>query len=81
MKIITAMSPRTPAIRPARMPLIRVCARGRGGAGGEGRAGGAGGVCGAEPLGEGGGSVVVSGAAGVSVMDFFFPEWERPLTP
>jgi hypothetical protein len=63
MKIITTMSPRTPAIRLVRKPLIRVCARRCGGAC---RADEGGGV---EPLGEGGGSVVVvSGGAGVSVM-------------
>src|ERR1039458_1096008 len=61
MKIITTMRPRTPAIRPVRMPLILVCARRRGGA--------CGGGGGAEPLAEGGGSVVVrSGGTGVSVM-------------
>ena len=68
MKIITTMRAAMAAIRPVRMPLIRVRSARR--AGGCGATGGGR----AEPLREGGGTVVVAacGAAG-SVMAVFPP--------
>src|SRR5579859_7377908 len=61
MKIITTIRATAPAIRPVRMLLIRVRAGRRGGAWGGGG--------GAEPLAEGGGSVlVVPCGSGVAVM-------------
>jgi hypothetical protein len=72
MKIITTIRAAAPAIRPVRMLLIRVRPGRRGGAWGAGGGGGA------EPLGEGGGSVlVVPCGAGVAVMALLLPEWER----
>jgi hypothetical protein len=60
------------AIRPVRMLLIRARSGRRGGASGADGAGGA------EPLGEGGGSVlVVRCGAGVAVMARLLPGWER----
>src|SRR6202045_2422395 len=74
MKMITTIRIAAPAIRPVRMPLIRVRAGRRGGAWGAGLGGGA------EPLGEGGGSVlVVLCGAGVSVMTRLLPEWSGSL--
>ena len=52
MKITTTMRAATPAMSPVRIPLIRVCSRGRG-------AGDGGGGGGADPLAEGGGRVLV----------------------
>ncbi len=75
MKIITTARAATPVIRPVRIPLIRVRAGRREGAGG---AGGFGGGGGAEPLAEGGGSVLVAPCgSGVAVMALLLPEWER----
>jgi hypothetical protein len=75
MKIITTARATTPVIRPVRMPLIRVLTGRRGGAGGTGGLGGGGG---AEPLTEGGGSVLVAPCgSGVAVMALLLPEWER----
>jgi hypothetical protein len=68
MKIITTIRAAAPAIRPVRMLLIRVRPGRRGGAWGAGGGGGA------EPLGEGGGSVlVVPCGAGVAVMALLLP--------
>jgi len=86
IKISTTTRPTKPAIRPARMLLIRVRASERtGGWGTDGGTGGGGGG-GAEPLDEGGGSVVAEpcgGGLGV-IGCCFFPEWTQgvgePLT-
>src|SRR5271169_1138334 len=69
MKIITTIRAATPAIRPVRMPLIRVRTGRLGGAWGAGGGGGA------EPLGEGGGSVLMVSCG--AVMALLLPEWER----
>src|SRR5580700_4728461 len=72
MKIITTIRATAPAIRPVRMPLIRVRSGRPGGAWGAGGGGGA------EPLGEGGGSVLVLPCgAGVAVMARLLPGWDR----
>src|SRR5579871_2782474 len=69
-KIITTIRATTPAIRPVRTLLIRVRAGRRGGAWGGGG--------GAEPLAEGGGSVLVLPCgSGVAVMALLLREWER----
>src|ERR1700730_1020487 len=62
MKMITTIMIAAPAIRPVRMPLIRVRAGRRGGTGGAGLGGGA------EPFGEGGGSVLEVCGGGGAVM-------------
>ena len=71
MKITTTMRAATPTIRAVRMALIRERV---------GRPGGAcGGGGGAEPLAEGGGSVLVLPCGGVSVMTLLLSGWGGPL--
>jgi hypothetical protein len=67
IKMITTISATAPVIRPVRMPLIRVRA------GRPGAAWGASGGGGAEPLGEGGGILVVPCGAGDAVMTRLLP--------